>query len=138
LFAVFSERLDRAPLPWLQRGICIALRHPADPSLAGHLLLSAVAVVAGQAEFCPGIMGFTALACRWEDIRWYSNGKRDWATCYVRTENVPYCDQSANFWVHPYPEQIVDFGHGPDLNLQQKLDYLKQHRLNLFYEAGSK
>jgi hypothetical protein len=74
----------------------------------------------------------------WEDIRWYSNGKRDWATCYVRTENVSCCDQSANFWVHPYPEQIVDFGHGPDLNLQQKLDYLKQHRLNLFYEAGSK
>ena len=74
----------------------------------------------------------------WEDIRWYSNGKRDWATCYVRTENVSCCDQSANFWVHPYPEQIVDFGHGPDLNLQQKLDYLKQHRLNLFYESGSK
>jgi hypothetical protein len=74
----------------------------------------------------------------WEDIRWYSNGKRDWANCYVRTENVHYCDQSANLWVHPHPEQIVDLGHGPDLNLQQKLDYLKQHRLNLFYESGSK
>jgi hypothetical protein len=63
----------------------------------------------------------------WEDIRWYSNGKRDWANCYVRTENIHACDQSANFWVHPYPEQI---------GLQQKLDYLKQHRLNLFYEPS--
>jgi hypothetical protein len=65
----------------------------------------------------------------WEDIRWYSNGKRDWASCYVRTENIRYCDQAANFWVHPYPEQI---------GLQQELDYLKQHRLNLFYEPGTK
>lgn len=74
----------------------------------------------------------------WEDIRWYSSGKRDWANCYVRTENVHYCDQSANFSVHPPPEQIPDFGHGPDLNLEQKLDYLKQHQLNLFYEPGPK
>ncbi|MGA7925213.1 MAG: hypothetical protein WCA20_04390 [Candidatus Sulfotelmatobacter sp.] len=63
-YGFFSERLDRAPLPWLQRGICIELRHPADPSLPGHLLLSAVAVVAGQAEFRPRIMGSAALACR--------------------------------------------------------------------------
>jgi hypothetical protein len=70
-----------------------------------------------------------ALRKPWEDIRWYSNGKRDWANCYVRTENIHYCDQSANFWVHPYPEQI---------GLQEKLDYLKQHRLNLFYEPGPK
>jgi len=79
-----------------------------------------------------------ALRKPWEEIRWYSNGKRDWAACYVRTENIQYCDQSANFSVHPPPEQIPDFGHGPDLNLQEKLDYLKQHRLNLFYEPGPK
>jgi hypothetical protein len=70
-----------------------------------------------------------ALRKPWEDIRWYSNGKRDWANCYVRTGNIHYCDQSANFWVHPYPEQI---------GLQEKLDYLKQHRLNLFSEPGPK
>jgi hypothetical protein len=74
----------------------------------------------------------------WEDIRWYSNGKRDWANCYVRTENILYCDQTANFSIHPNPEQIGDFGHGPDLQLQQKLDYLKQHRLNLFYDPSLK
>jgi hypothetical protein len=65
----------------------------------------------------------------WEDIRWYSNGKRDWANCYLRTENIHYCDQSANFSVHPNPEQI---------GLKEELDYLKQHRLNLFYEPSPK
>jgi hypothetical protein len=74
----------------------------------------------------------------WEDIRLYSNGKRDWANCYVRRENIQYCDQSANFSVHPKPEQIADFGHGSDLKLQEKLDYLKLHRLNLFYQPPSK
>jgi hypothetical protein len=65
----------------------------------------------------------------WEDIRWYSNGKRDWANCYVRTENIRYCDQSANFLLHTPFEEI---------GLKEKLDYLKQHRLNLFSEADSK
>jgi hypothetical protein len=65
----------------------------------------------------------------WEDIRWYSNGKRDWANCYVRTENIHYCDQSANFLLHTPFEEI---------GLKEKLDYLKQHRLNLFSEADSK
>ncbi len=67
----------------------------------------------------------------WEEVRWYSNGKRDWANCYVRTENIQYCDQSANFALYPHPEPI-------GLQLQQKLDYLKQHRLNLFDEPSPK
>ncbi len=64
----------------------------------------------------------------WEEIRWYSNGKRDWANCYVRMGNIRYCDQSANFWVHNSFEEI---------GLREKLDYLKQHQLNLFYEPSS-
>jgi hypothetical protein len=71
-----------------------------------------------------------AAVCKpWEEIRWYSNGKRDWAKCYVRTENIHYCDQSANFLLHTPLEEI---------GLKEKLDYLKQHRLNLFSEADSK
>jgi hypothetical protein len=65
----------------------------------------------------------------WEDIRWYSSGKRDWANCYVRTENIHFCDQSANFTADPYPGQP---------GFQEKLDYLKQHQLSLFYEPGPK
>lgn len=64
------------------------------------------------------------------EMRWFSVGKRAWASCYVRTENIHYCDQIANFAVYPFrPEQT---------GLQQKLDYLKQHRLNLFYDPGPK
>jgi hypothetical protein len=65
----------------------------------------------------------------WEDIRWYSSGKRDWVNCYVHTENIHDCDRSANFTVDPYPGQP---------GFQQELDYLKQHRLNLFYEPDPK
>jgi hypothetical protein len=65
----------------------------------------------------------------WDEVRWYSSGKRNWADCYVRTENIHYCDQSANFAVHTPFEEI---------GLQQKLDYLKQHQLNLFAEPNPK
>ena len=64
----------------------------------------------------------------WE-VQWYSTGKRNWANCYVRTENIHYCDQSANFAVHNSFEEI---------GLQEKLDYLKQHQLNLFYRPHPK
>jgi hypothetical protein len=70
-----------------------------------------------------------ALRKPWEDIRWYSNGKREWANCYVHSKNIHACDQAANFWVHPHPEQI---------GLQQELDYLEQHQLNLFHEPPAK
>ena len=63
------------------------------------------------------------------NIHWFADGKRNWANCYVRTENIRYCDQSTNFVIYPHPEQT---------GLQQKLDYLEQHRLNLFAEPAPK
>jgi hypothetical protein len=50
-------------------------------------------------------------------------GKRAWAKCYLETEDIHYCDNSASFKIVPHPE---------DNHLKEKLDYLKQHRLNLF------
>jgi len=50
-------------------------------------------------------------------------GKRAWAACYIRTEDIQYCDRATQFVIFPYPERT---------GLKQKLDYLKQHRLNLF------
>jgi hypothetical protein len=58
-----------------------------------------------------------------------AEGKRRWAACYVRTENIGYCDRAANFKIYPNPSQV---------KLKQKLDYLKQHRLNLFSAASLK
>lgn len=56
-----------------------------------------------------------------------ADGKRAWAACYLRTENIAYCDQATHFLIYPDPART---------GLQQKLDYLKQHRLNLFAKAG--
>jgi hypothetical protein len=54
---------------------------------------------------------------------WYTDGKRAWVECYLRTENISQCDKSANFVIHPDPDQT---------GLKAKLDYLKARQLNLF------
>jgi hypothetical protein len=58
-----------------------------------------------------------------ERAHWFADGKRAWAGCYKRTEDIGFCDSSTNFPLYPNPERT---------RLKQKLDYLKQHRLNLF------
>jgi hypothetical protein len=57
------------------------------------------------------------------EVRSYSEGKRRWANCYVRTGDINYCDRSTNFKIYPAPEAT---------HLKQKLDYLKANHLNLF------
>jgi hypothetical protein len=54
---------------------------------------------------------------------WGADRKRAWVECYIRTENIPECDKSAGFVIHPHPDQT---------GLTEKLDYLKARRLNLF------
>ena len=51
------------------------------------------------------------------------DGKRAWAACYRRMEDIRSCDRVTHFQIVPFPDQT---------HLAQKLDYLKQHRLNLF------
>jgi len=58
-----------------------------------------------------------------EEAGGFSNAKRRWIDCYVRTGDIRYCDESTGFKIYPAPEQT---------QLQQKLDYLKAHHLNLF------
>jgi hypothetical protein len=53
----------------------------------------------------------------------FADGKRAWAQCYRRTEDIAYCDSLTNFPVYPDAQRT---------RLKEKLDYLKQHRLNLF------
>jgi hypothetical protein len=57
------------------------------------------------------------------ELQYFSDGKRLWADCYVRTGNITYCDKSTSFKIYPAPEPT---------HLQQKLDYLKANHLNLF------
>lgn len=54
---------------------------------------------------------------------WFADGKRAWSTCYLRAQDVGYCDQTTMFNVYPSPERT---------GLGRKLDYLKQNRLSLF------
>jgi hypothetical protein len=68
----------------------------------------------------------SALTVR-KGAHWIADGKRAWATCYLQSENIDYCDTSVRFKIHPYPE----YNNG----LKEKLDYLKQHRLNLFADS---
>jgi hypothetical protein len=52
-----------------------------------------------------------------------SNGKREWRSCYLRTENIEGCNRAAGFIIYPRPEAT---------DLKGKLDYLKRNRLNLY------
>jgi hypothetical protein len=56
-------------------------------------------------------------------VEWLSGIKRTWASCYVQTENIHDCDRAAKLPNYPNPEAT---------HLQAKLDYLKEHRFNLF------
>ena len=70
----------------------------------------------------------SALAVQ-DRARQFSDGKRAWAACYRRMEDIRSCDRVTHFQIIPVPDPT---------DLQQKLDYLKQHRLNLFAgPAGS-
>ncbi len=75
----------------------------------------------GLALFVPVLIP-SALAVR-NGARQVSDHKRVWAACYRRIEDIRSCDRLTGFQIHPFP----DLTHLP-----QKLDYLKQHRLNLF------
>lgn len=54
--------------------------------------------------------------------------KQTWKTCYVQTEDIQQCDKATNFPIHgPTP---VEPGH-----LQEKLQYLKETRQNLYSDS---
>jgi hypothetical protein len=48
----------------------------------------------------------------------------EWKNCYLSLEDVGRCDEITNFKIYPPPETAT--------HLQEKLLYLKQHRLNLY------
>jgi len=55
--------------------------------------------------------------------------KQQWKTCYLATEDVQQCNQlvGASVYIHS-PEQT---------HLQEKLQFLKQTRQNLYADLGS-
>ena len=61
-----------------------------------------------------------------KEIEAFSAMKRAWKDCYRASENVRYCDTLSNLKLYPRPEAT---------HLEQKLNYLKQNRLNLYASA---
>ncbi len=55
-----------------------------------------------------------------EEIR---HERQAWATCYLRTNDIDYCDRETDSYICWKPEP-------PDL--QRKLEFLRQHHLNLY------
>jgi hypothetical protein len=52
--------------------------------------------------------------------------KQAWRACYLSHENIDRCNREAGFPIHPNPMAT---------GLQEKLDYLKRNRLNLYAPA---
>ena len=50
-------------------------------------------------------------------------GKQKWKQAYLRTENILLANKESGFKIHPNP---------PAARLKEKLNYLKEHRLNLY------
>jgi len=58
-------------------------------------------------------------------INRYSSGKKAWKDAFLRTENADTADRESGFRVHPAPVQT---------RLQEKLEFLKKHKLNLYLD----
>jgi hypothetical protein len=57
--------------------------------------------------------------------------KQTWKTCYLQTEDIQKCDQAARYPIHGLTP--VEQGH-----LHEKLEFLKQTRLNLYSDSSGK
>jgi hypothetical protein len=61
-------------------------------------------------------------------IHGYSAGKKAWKDCYLKSEDIAACTEITHFPIYPNPQAT---------RLQEKLQYLKEHRLNLYKDAPS-
>jgi hypothetical protein len=56
-------------------------------------------------------------------------GKQRWKQAYLQTEDIYLSDRLSGFAIHPNPEYT---------HLKEKLDYLKEHHLNLYLDEPGK
>jgi len=55
--------------------------------------------------------------------RRFPEGKRAWVSCFTLTGNAAYCNGTTGFPIYPNPQTT---------GLEQKLNFLREHHLNLF------
>ena len=59
-------------------------------------------------------------------MQWMHDIKLTWRNCYLAGGEIAQCDKQSHFWIYPFPEAT---------RLREKLDYLKEARLNLFSDV---
>src|SRR5438067_7652812 len=66
----------------------------------------------------------------------FRDGKQRWKDCYLQNEDVDQCNQITGFPIYPPAggRPRVDEKR-QNLTLQEKLQYLKKRRLNLYLDA---
>jgi hypothetical protein len=66
----------------------------------------------------------------------FRDGKQRWKDCYLQSENIEQCNESTGFLIYRLPGGYprVDEKR-QNLTFQQKLEYLKKTRLNLYLDA---
>jgi len=66
--------------------------------------------------------------CHQEAAVW-KRGKQAWIRTYMATESIEEARNSSNFWIYPL--------HTPAVNIEGRLQYLRERKLNLFLDAHS-
>jgi len=59
----------------------------------------------------------------------YGSRKRAWIQTYMASESVEEARKSSNFWICPL--------NTPEVNIEGRLQYLRERKLNLFLDAHS-
>jgi hypothetical protein len=60
------------------------------------------------------------------DMAYFRDIRQRWKACYLQTEDIKNCDRVAGFPIFPYAERT---------HLQEKLEYLKRTRQNLYLDS---
>jgi hypothetical protein len=71
--------------------------------------------------------GLCVKAADHHQMRFYANAKRLWVETYLATGSISLATQAAGFPIYPSPQKV---------NLQHKLDYLRDHHLSFFRDDG--
>jgi hypothetical protein len=78
---------------------------------------------------CMVLFFITTLSIGESNKKYYGRiyqGKREWKQVYLKTEDVEQSTEESGFMIHPNPHAA---------NLKWKLNYLREHRLNLYLDA---
>ena len=62
-------------------------------------------------------------------ILWFTNGKNQWKTYYFQTEDIEKANALSGFKIYPDAKAT---------NLEKKLNFLKENRLNLYLDYSQK